>query len=209
MGGACKLCDLFCHICACTSYGASLHLMKWREGHLWCKRFCLSQANPPSNFFYWEVDEEEEIEKKKQKIKVFLLFEELQLFRLMPDYFKNQMLSPKAIKYYYCVNVKFPDSHVEEDPSVKSASRIKTSVSDFNRANDPMHIDFMCATSTGHVQTAYSSLLDNELILRKIHWLCSSSVEIKQKYLQLTIQIGQEIVNMCRAINRWCLVRKK
>ena len=155
MGGACKSCDLFFHFCARTSYGASLYLMKWREGHLWCKRFCLSQADPLSNFFHWEVDEEEEIEKKKQQVKVFLLFEELQSFYLMPDYFKSQILSPKEIKYYYRVNVKFPDSHVEEDLSVKSASRIKTYVSDLNRANDPMHIDFMCATSTGHVWTTF------------------------------------------------------
>ena len=69
-----------------------------------------------------------------------------------------------------------------------------------------MHIDFMCATSTGHVQTAYSSLLDNELILRNIYWLFSYSVEIKQKYLRLTIRNGQEIVNMRRAINWWCQV---
>ena len=127
----------------------------------------------------------------------------------MLDYFRNQMLSPKAIKYYYCVNIKFPDSHVEEDPSVKYASRIKTSVSDLIRENDLMHIDFMCATSTGHVQTAYSSLLNNELILRKIYWLCSYSVEIKQKYLQLTIRNRQEIVNMRRAINWWCQVDKE
>ena len=135
----------------CTSYGDSSHLMKWREGHLQCKRFCLSQANLLSKCFHWKVDDKEEIEKKTQKIKMFLLFEELQSFYLMPDYFKYQMLSPKAIIYYYHVNVKFSDSHVEEDPSVKYTSRIKTSVSDLNRENDPMHIDFMYATSTGHV----------------------------------------------------------
>ena len=140
--------------------------MKWREWHHQYNKFCLSQTNLPSKSFHWKVDDEREIEmKKKQKIKVFLLFEELQTFRLTSDYFQNQMLSPKAIKFHYRVNAKLTDSHVEKDPSVKSDTIInKTSVSDENREKYPMHIDFNCATSTGHVQTAYSTLLDNGLI---------------------------------------------
>ena len=48
MGGACKACDLFCHMCACKSYGANSQLLSWREGHLRCQEYCLNKENPPA-----------------------------------------------------------------------------------------------------------------------------------------------------------------
>ena len=71
------------------------------------------------------------------------------------------------MKVYYQVNNKYPDTHIEEDPTVGEQSQIKTCVTVMNRERDPMHIDFLCPTETCSTRTAYSSLLDNELVLRK------------------------------------------
>ena len=80
MGGACKACDLFCHMCACRSYGANSQLFAWREDHLRCKHFCLNQPNPPKKCHHWPVDDDEEIERKKQLINFLLLLDEIRWF---------------------------------------------------------------------------------------------------------------------------------
>ena len=59
------------------------------------------------------------------------------------------------------------------------------------------------------MRTAYSSLLDTELILRKMYRYCSFSVEIKQKYLKLLVQNGKQVIDMRRAVDRWCEVGKE
>ena len=204
MGGACKACDLFCHMCACRSYGASSQLMSWREDHLRCRMFCLSAENPPKKCFHWEVDDEEQIVIKKQRIKVYLMHDEIRYFRLLPECFKNNIFSPKAIKVYYSVHEKFATYHIQEDQTVQLQSKMKTSVTDVNRHSDPSHIDFVCPLNTSLIRTAYSSLLDSELILRKMFRYCSYPVEIKQKYLRLCIRNGNEIIDMRRAVDRWC-----
>ena len=206
MGGACKACDLFCHMCACKSYGAGGQLFNWREKHLRCKRFCLSQPNPPSRCFHWEVDDDNEIIRKKQMISVLLMHDELRLFRLMPEVFTNNQLSAKAIKIHYQVNESLPSTHIEEDPSVKAGTRIQSDVTIADRFNNVTHIDYICPIETSHTRTAYSSLLDSELILRKMHRYCAFSVEIKQKYLRLSLRNGQHIIDMRRAVDRWCQV---
>ena len=66
MGGACKACDLFCHLCACRSYGASSQLFEWREAHLRCRQFCLNQEDPPKRCYHWAVDDDIEIEQKNK-----------------------------------------------------------------------------------------------------------------------------------------------
>ena len=47
LGGACNSADLFCHLCACCSYGGNYQLMRWREGHHLYKIHCLNKPNPP------------------------------------------------------------------------------------------------------------------------------------------------------------------
>ena len=179
MGGACKACDMFCHMCACRSYGASSQLMSWREGHLRCHTFCLCQENPPEKCFHWEVDDNEEIIRKQQKIHALLVHDEIRHFRLLPECFQKNILSANAIKVYFSVNEKFPSFHIQEDPTVKSGTKIKTSVTDANRKNDPSHIDFICPLRTCQVRTPNSSLLDSELILRNLFRYCSYPVETK------------------------------
>ena len=63
-GGAYKACNLFCHVCACQSYGANCQLLKWQEGYLRCKEFCLCQEEPPSKCYHLYVDDEEEVNRK-------------------------------------------------------------------------------------------------------------------------------------------------
>ena len=170
MGGACQACDLFCHMCACKRYGADPRLMAWKEGHLQCRRFCLCCENAPVKCYHWEVDDEVEIDRKKQMICVHLLHDKLRCFRLMPEYLQKNILHPSRIKIYFSVNPKFPDYQVEEDPAVKARTRIKTSVTDANWYNDAAHIDFKCPQNSSQVRTAHSSLLDNELILQKMYY---------------------------------------
>ena len=209
MGGPCKSCDLFCHMYACKSYGAGCQLFEWREKHLRCRNFCLNQPNPPSRCYHWAVDDDAEIMRKKQMIHVLIMHDELRFFRLVPEVFANNILSAKAISIYYVHNPKFPDSHIEEDSTVKSGTRIKSCVTDIDRANDVMHIDFVCPVGTSHIRTAYSSLLDSELIRRRMHRYCAFPVEIKQKYLRLSLQNGKYIIDLRRAIDRWCQVGEK
>ena len=204
MGGACKACDLFCHMCACKSYGAGCQLMQWHEGHLRCQHFCLSQPNPPQKCFHWAVDDRDEIERKKQEIKVILMLDEIRSMRLIPECFQNNIIHPTAVKIFYAVNNKFPDYHIEEDPTVKAATQVLTSVTAANRYNDPRHIDFKCPVLPGTIRTAYSSFLDRELILRKIFWYCLSSAEVKQKYLKLYIHNGAHVIDLRCAIDWWC-----
>ena len=187
MGRTCKACDMFCHMCACRSYGASSQLMTWREGHLRCHRFCLCEENLPAKCFRWEVDDKDEIIRKKQRIEVFIMHDEIRHFCLLPECFCNNIFSAKAIKLHYGINPTFPTDHIEEDPSVRDGSKIKISVSDVDRKNDPGHIDFVCPSHTFHVRTAYSVLLDRDLVVRKMFRYCSYAVEIKQKYLRLSI----------------------
>ena len=59
------------------------------------------------------------------------------------------------------------------------------------------------------MRTAYSSLLDTELILRKMYSYCSFSVEIKQIYLKLSVQNGKQVIDIRRAVDRWCEVGKE
>ena len=66
MGGACKACDLFCHMCVCKKYGAGCELLQWRDGHLQYSHFCLSQPNPPAKCIHWAVDDRDKIEQKKR-----------------------------------------------------------------------------------------------------------------------------------------------
>ena len=188
LGGACKLCDMFCHMCACKIYGTVSQLMTWKEGHLRCHRYCLGHKDAPEKCFHWEVDNNDEIKIKKQMINVHLLHDELRFFfRLLPEFQVNQVFSPVAIKSYYSVNPKFPSLHVEEDEDVQSTLTIKKAVTDVNRHTDPGHIDFIYPPQTCQVQTAYRLMLDKELILQKMYRFCSYSVEVKQKYLRLSI----------------------
>ena len=204
MGGACKACDLFCHMCACKSYGANSQLLSWREGHLRCQEYCLNKENPPAKCHHWSVDDKNEIARKKQSVFAMILLDEIRSFRLLPECFKNQMLLPSALKMHYRVNSAFPTTHVEEDPGVQSSTQVLTSITAANRFQDPRHIDFKCPTQACEIRTAYSSMLDTELISRRLFRYCSSSVEVKQKYLRLSIRNGQYIQDIRRAINRWC-----
>ena len=204
MGGACKACDLFCHLCACRSYGGNCQLMRWREGHLRCRDYCLSKQNCPSKCFHWEVDDEHEIERKKQVIKSMLLLDEIRYFRLLPDCFQQNSFSARSIKIHYSINEKFSDCHVEEDPAVVQQSQLLTSVTDANRQSDARHINFVCPTQPCVIRTAYNSMLDRELIIRKLFGYCTYPVEIKQKYLLLSVRNGEHIKDLRRAIERWC-----
>ena len=122
---------------------------------------------------------------------------------------QSHILSPRRIKIHYSVESKtFPNQHVEEDPTVQARSTIKTSVTDANREKDPGHIDYVCPTEAGQLRTAYSSLLVNELIVRQMYRYCTYHVEIKLKYLQLSIRNGQDIIDMRREIGRWCQIGK-
>ena len=100
------------------------------------------------------------------------------------------------------------DRHVEEDPVVQAGSQILTSVTDATRFSDPKHINFLCPTSPCAIRTAYNSLLDRELIIRKLFGYISTSVEIKQKYLLLSIRNGEVVKDNRRAIARWSPVGK-
>ena len=63
---------------------------------------------------------------------------------MMPDCYTNLSLCLSVIKVYYHINSKFCDRHIEEDPTLIEAARIKTCVKDDNRHVNPMLIDF-CA----------------------------------------------------------------
>ena len=80
------------------------------------------------------------------------------------------------------------------------------SATDANWYNNAAHIDFKCPQNSSQVRTAYSFLLDNKLILREMYCFCSYSVEIKQKYLCLSICNGNDVITMRRAVDRWCQV---
>ena len=56
--------------------------------------------------------------------------DEIRFFRITPDCFSDNMLSPTGIKLYYRVNKKFPDTHIEEDPTVKAGTQLNICVSD-------------------------------------------------------------------------------
>ena len=206
MGGACKACDMFCHMCACKSYGANCQLMRWREGHLRCRRYCLNQPNPPTKCFHWSVDEKYEIQQKKQVLKTMILYDEIWQFRLMPNYLINNIFKPSMIKNYCSHNPKFRDTHVEEDADVIAHTKVLTCVTDANRHSDPSHIEFQCPKDQCALRTAYSSMLDNELVLRKMFIYINYSVKVKQKYLRLSVQNGEYIKDLRRAIERWCEV---
>ena len=148
---------------------------------------CHNQANPPSKSFHWEVDNNSEIAWKKQMILVHLMHDEIRFFCLMPECLTNLLLSAHKILLHYSVNDKFPLTYIEEDEDVQARLKIKTSISDVNRHNDAGHIDFICPTQTSQVQTAYSLLLDSELTSRKMYCYCVHLVEVKQRYLQLSI----------------------
>ena len=180
--------------------------MDWREAHLRCHKYCLSQPNPPKKCHHWAVDDDEEIKRKMQAVRGHILHEELRFFRMKPDCFTNLHIKPLTIKLFHSVNEKFCDRNIEEDPTVIEQTQIKSRVSNANRYTDPTHVDFLCPRESCTVRTAYSSLLDNELILRKMYSYCALLVEVKQKYLKLSIQNGQEVINMRRAINHWCNV---
>ena len=124
------------------------------------------------------------------------MLDEIRSFRLIPDCFENNSIIPKAVKVFYTVNNQFSDYHIEEDPTVKAATQIITNVTAANRFQDPRHIDFKCPAAPGAVRTAYRSLIDRELILRKIFRYCASSVEIKQKYLRLSVRNGAHIIDL-------------
>ena len=136
----------------------------------------------------------------------YILHDEILSFSCNPEYFKNELLNPTGIKMYYCSPPKFPDYHIEEDPTVKAGTRLKISVSQANRSSDPTHIDFICATEQNPVRAGYSALLDTELILRKLFRICALTVENKQKYLRLIIRNGQEVTSMRLAVDRWCRI---
>ena len=137
---------------------------------------------------------------------IHLLHDELQCFCLITEYLRNNILHPSRIKIYFRVNPKFPDYHVEEDSAVKAGTRINTSVTDANWYNDAAQIDFKYPRHLSQVRTAYSSLLDNKLILRKMYRNCSYSVEIKQKYLRLSIHNGNNVITTRRIVDKWCQV---
>ena len=97
------------------------------------------------------------------------MLDEIRFFRLSNDCFKNNLLSPKSIKIHYSVvGSSSVDYHIEEDPAVESGTQLLTSVADTNRFLDPRHINFVCPNNPCAVRTAYSSMLDRELILRKL-----------------------------------------
>ena len=50
--------------------------------------------------------------------------DEIRFFRLTPDCFSDSMFSPKGSKWYYRVNKKFQDTHIEEDPTVKAGTQL-------------------------------------------------------------------------------------
>ena len=72
------------------------------------------------------------------------MLDEIHWFRLTPDCFANNMLSPRSIKLHYSVQEHLPNTHIEEDPSVKASTQLNTCVTDANRYTDPKHIDFKC-----------------------------------------------------------------
>ena len=132
--------------------------------------------------------------------------DEIRFFRLTPDCFSDNMLSPTGIKLYYRVNKKFPDTHIEEDPTVKAGTQLNICVSDANRHQNPRHIDFECPSNSCVMRTGYSSLLDRELIFQKMYRYCTYPVEVKQTYLRLSVRNGNYIKDLRRAIDRWCQV---
>ena len=136
-------------------------------------------------------------------IRSILMLDEIRFFRVSNDRFKNILLSPKSIKIHYSVvGSSSADCHIEEDPAVESGSELLTSVTDANRFQDPQHINFVCPSNPCAVRTAYSSMLDRELILRKLFRYCSTPVETKQKYLLLSVRNGEYIKDIRRAIAR-------
>ena len=82
-------------------------------------------------------------------------------------------------------------------------SRLKKSVMEANRKKDPLHIDFECPTIISQIRTGYNTLLDTELILRKMYRHCTLPVEQKQKLLRLCVRNGEEVASMRSAIKRW------
>ena len=85
----------------------------------------------------------------------------------MSKYLINNIFKPSMIKNYCSQNPKFIDSHVEEDADVIAHTKLLTCVNDTNRHSDPRHIDFLCPKDPCALCTAYSSMLDNELVLQK------------------------------------------
>ena len=205
MGGACKATNLFCHMCACQSYGDKCQLMLFKENHLRCRRFCQrKQRESGHKCFHWETDNFNEIIRKKQMIKVHLLHEEIRFFCTLRDVYKNKFSNVGELKLYYLSgSPKFSNTHVEEWEYVRENSIIKTSVTTANRHQDPKHIDYICPIASGNIRTSYSSLLDDELILRKMFTYVGYRLEQKQLLLRLSIRNGSEIINMRRAVDRW------
>ena len=99
------------------------------------------------------MDDRDEIECKRQEIKVILMLNEIFSMHLIPECFQNNTIHPTAVKIFYTVNNKFPDYHIEEDPTVKAATQVLNSVTDATKFYDPWHIDFKCPVLPGTIRT--------------------------------------------------------
>lgn len=116
-----------------------------------------------------------------------ILLDEIRSLRFLSDCFSHNILIPLVIKLHYAIHPYLCNKHVEEVTAVEAGTRILTFVTAANRFSDARHIDFKCPVRPGFIRTAYSSMLDQELILRHLVWYCNYPIEVKQKYLRLSI----------------------
>ena len=211
MGGACKACNLFCHACACTSYGPKSMLLRYREGRWRCRKFCLSRkGNFSKRCYHWEVDDKCEIQTKIQKIKIIFLF--IELYNVTCDVFNRNeagnFLVPTLVKMYCRTNKMSIDKHVEEEESVSLATTMEWMPTDANKNNSMTHIDFVIPPNQpgrppSVVRIQYGAKLKRELILRKMYRELNQDLEHMQIVLKRTILEGVEIKLMRTAIDRW------
>ena len=213
MGGACKACDLFCHACACTSYGPKSMLLFFREGRWRCRRFCLNKHTFSKQCYHWEVDDDEEISRKKQQIKVIFLYNELYAVCSAINHQDGTFLVPSVVRPYCQANKVTTDYHVEEEESVINGTKIEWMPTDANKHNNINHIDFIIpplvpGQPVSRIRIQYGGLLKRELILRKMFRELGQgkTLESMQKILKRSLMEGVEVKMMRVAINRWSRV---
>ena len=125
MGGACEACDLFCHACACTSYGPKSMLLFYHKGRWRCHRFCLNKTIFSKHCYHWEVDDDKEIKRKKQQIKLLFLYNELHDVCCSIHHQGETYLVPSLVCLYFQANKVSTDCHIEEEQSLINGTKIE------------------------------------------------------------------------------------
>ena len=174
----------------------------------------------PKKCYHWEVDDDEEIGRKRQFINMIFLYKELH--NLSCNFGVNNsdsQLVPSLVKSYCRVNKISTEHHIEEVDSVIEGTKMEWMPTDANKSQNMTHIDFKIPPiQNGRPpcpkRVQYGGLLKRELILRRMFRALGqgSSLESMQQSLKRSIMEGVEIKIMRTAIDRFSKVgenRKK